>query len=253
MTFLDDVNDHRSREIFQSSTVGALLAGLDDGDLTIAELLRHGTFGLGTFDALDGEMVVLDGVCYQLHPDGTVTVAAGDRTTPFAAVTDLHADITIDLPAGHTDRAALIRLLESRLPGDNYFYAVRVDGVAASVTTRTVRKQAKPYPSLLQAAQGEQRRSFTDLPGTLVGFRSPDYAGTVTVPGYHLHFIDDQRRRGGHVLDFAFSAGTVTVGIVRNLRLRLPSAPAFARAELTGDQAGSAIAAAEGGSSPATT
>jgi acetolactate decarboxylase len=33
----------------------------------VRELLRHGDFGLGTFNRLDGEMLVNDGVCYQLR------------------------------------------------------------------------------------------------------------------------------------------------------------------------------------------
>ncbi|XVU30117.1 acetolactate decarboxylase [Actinoplanes sp. CA-054009] len=237
--------------LFQNSTIGALLAGLDDGDLTIAELLRHGSFGLGTFDALDGEMVVLDGVCYQLRPDGTAGIAAGDRTTPFASVTDFRPDFTLPLPAGPTDHASFVRFLDEHLPGDNYFYAIRVDTFAASVTTRTVQKQSKPYPSLLEAAHGEQQTTFTGLRGTLAGFRSPDYAGTVTVPGYHLHFIDDDRRRGGHVLDFALTGGTIAVSVLHDVHLRLPSTPGFARSELTGDRSRSAIAAAEGGDPPA--
>ena len=55
---------HRhSSEIYQTSTMGALLGGVYEGDVTIGELLRHGDFGLGTFNRLDGEMLVLDGVC----------------------------------------------------------------------------------------------------------------------------------------------------------------------------------------------
>ena len=62
-------------EVYQISTMGALLDGVYDGDVTIRELLRHGDFGLGTFNGLDGEMLVLDGVCYQLRSDGSAQVA----------------------------------------------------------------------------------------------------------------------------------------------------------------------------------
>src|SRR5271170_5857406 len=46
-------------EVYQFSTISALLEGVYDGDVTIADILRHGDFSLGTFNHLDGEMVVL--------------------------------------------------------------------------------------------------------------------------------------------------------------------------------------------------
>ena len=236
--------------IFQHSTVGALAAGLDDGTMTIGALLRHGTFGLGTFDALDGEMIILDGTCHHLHADGTVTPATDDDTTPFAVITEFAPSLTLPLPAGSTTRTELIELLESHLPGDNYFYAIRIDGYATKVTTRTVRKQHKPYPSLLAAAHGESVQTFDQVRGTFVGFRSPDYVGTITVAGYHLHFIDDERTRGGHVLDFVLAEGAVAVDKIRDFRLRLPDGPQFAATELTGAQTVQDIAAAEGSRPP---
>ena len=69
-------------EVYQTSTMGALLDGVYDGDVTIAELLTHGDFGLGTFNHLDGEMVVLDGVCHHLRSDGSATVAAAPGPWP---------------------------------------------------------------------------------------------------------------------------------------------------------------------------
>jgi acetolactate decarboxylase len=60
-------------------------------------LLRHGDFGLGTYNSLDGEMLVLDGACYQLRGDGSATVADLDELTPFAAVTWFHPDHTIEV------------------------------------------------------------------------------------------------------------------------------------------------------------
>jgi len=53
----------------QVSTIDALLDGVYDGTVTCGELKEFGDFGIGTFDALDGEMVFLDGEDYrQLSP-----------------------------------------------------------------------------------------------------------------------------------------------------------------------------------------
>src|SRR6202046_1570034 len=86
-------------EVYQTSTIAALLDGIYDGDVTIAELLTHGDFGLGTFNRLDGELVVLDGVSHHLRSDGSVGVAAADDRTPFAAVTWFKPETTIPVTA----------------------------------------------------------------------------------------------------------------------------------------------------------
>ena len=73
--------------LFQVSTSAALVEGLYQGAVQVSRLLRHGDFGLGTFIDLDGEMVVLDGVCYQVSSTGAVTTVEGDRLIPYAVVT----------------------------------------------------------------------------------------------------------------------------------------------------------------------
>jgi len=40
--------------------------------MTIGELKKHGNFGIGTFNALDGEMVLYDGHCYKVTSDSKV-------------------------------------------------------------------------------------------------------------------------------------------------------------------------------------
>ena len=99
---------HRAQPgtVYQTSTMAALLDGIYDGDVTIAELLTHGDFGLGTFNHLDGEMVILDGTCYHLRADGSARVAAPQDMTPFAAVLWFRPDKTINVTS-QSDRAAL--------------------------------------------------------------------------------------------------------------------------------------------------
>ncbi len=47
-------------EIYQISLMSALIDGVYEGETTIAELLKHGDFGLGTFNHLDGELIAFD-------------------------------------------------------------------------------------------------------------------------------------------------------------------------------------------------
>ena len=232
--------------VFQTSTITALLAGVYDGDLTIAELLAHGDFGLGTFNALDGEMVVLDGVCHHVRADGTATEATGTDRTPFAAVLEFVTDREADLR--HSDRAALFATLDDLLDDDpNITWAIRVDATFSRVLTRTVARQHQPYPPLTEAAAHQATTGFRDVAGTLVGFRTPRYEANIAVAGYHLHFLTADRRRGGHALDLTLEQGRVRLCAARGLHLSLPPSAAFAHADLAGDDTQARIRQAEGG------
>ncbi len=65
--------------LFQASTIGALLDGAFDGDLSFAELAEHGDLGLGTLNRLDGEMIALDGEFFRADVDGAVSRGRGRR------------------------------------------------------------------------------------------------------------------------------------------------------------------------------
>ncbi len=235
---------HQS-EVYQYSTISALLDGVYDGEATVADILQHGDFGLGTFNHLDGEMVILDGVCYRLRADGTATRAAPTDRTPFAAVTRFHRDFEIPIKA-RTDRAAVTAAIDQRIASTNLIYAIRVTGHFAGLHTRTVMEQHEPYPPLTQATEGQAETRFTDVQGTLVGFRTPDFEQGISVAGYHLHFLDDDRTAGGHVLDFTLERGDVAVSGASQLHLSLPTSGAFLQARLSADDMGDQITKAEG-------
>lgn len=235
---------HQS-EVYQYSTISALLDGVYDGDATVADILQHGDFGLGTFNHLDGEMVILDGVCYRLRADGTATRAAHTDRTPFAAITRFHRDFGIAI-AERTDRAAVAAAIDARITSTNLIYAIRVTGQFADLHTRTVMEQEQPYPPLTEATEGQAETRFTNVSGTLVGFRTPDFEQGISVAGYHLHFLNDDRTAGGHVLDFTLERGDVAVSGASQLHLSLPTSGAFLQARLAADDMGDQITKAEG-------
>jgi acetolactate decarboxylase len=231
--------------LFQRSTIGALLAGIFDGDETVGELLKRGDFGLGTFNALDGEMVILDGTCYHMRSDGSVELADSDNHTPFAAVTRFTAEhrFTVDAP---TTRADLSRRIDDAARSTNITLAVRITGRFSSITTRTVSAQTKPYPSLEEASRNETEIELRDVDGTLVGFRTPEFEHSIGVAGYHLHFLDDSRTRGGHMLDFAVTRGQVELMELTEIHLSLPTSGAFLTADLDPADGAAQIRHAEG-------
>jgi acetolactate decarboxylase len=235
----------RARTVYQTSTMGALLNGIYDGEVTIADLLEHGDFGLGTFNHLDGEMVVLDGICYRLRADGSAQVADPAALTPFAVVTHFAADTVIPVSEPVT-RTELTSHMDTVIQGSNLVYAVRVTGTFGSVSTRTVMEQERPYPPLAEATQGQAEEVFTGVDGTLAGFRTPDYEQVISVAGYHLHFINDGRTKGGHVRDFSLRRGRVEISSLSEIHLSLPRSGPFLNADLSPSGTAEKIREAEG-------
>jgi len=215
----------------QIATIDALLTGVYEGPTTVGQLLRHGDFGLGTFHQLDGEMIVLDGRCYQVTSDGRANRVSRSTHTPFAAVTWFRPDREHDLPPGAT-MAEATALIDRLLPTVNLFYAIRIDGEFTRVKVRSVPRQTPPYRPLVEVVKEQPVYELEHVTGTLVGFRCPPYAGSLNVPGYHLHFITADRTRGGHVLDLAVARARVGIDDTHTLTVRLPDDAAFYQAPL---------------------
>lgn len=215
-----DLAPHAHRAV-QTSTVAALLDGAYDGDMTIAELLRSGDQGLGTLDHLDGELVVVDGEAWQAAADGSVRRVDGAEHTPFAVVVAFDPDTHAPLPAP-LEHAALIAWLEEHRPPGPGCDALRIDGVFDRVHARSVPRQDPPYRPLDEVAAEQVEFSFTDVRGTIVGFRFPQLAQEVEVVGHHLHFLSADRTMGGHVLACDVREGTIAIERVDELHLELP-------------------------------
>ena len=210
----------------QISTIDALLAGLYDGQMTLGDLKQYGNFGLGTFHALDGEMLALDGHIYQIGADGVAREPALNLTTPFAAVTFFETDTKLDLETG-TNFHAFEKAVDAGIPTANIFYAIKVEGLFKTVKTRSVPKQKKPYPLLKEIAKTQPIFHFENVEGTLVGFRCPQFVKGINVPGFHLHFITRDRKAGGHVLDFTVQKAVLRVDHTSAFLMILPKDKSF--------------------------
>ena len=187
-------------QAYQTSTITALLAGDYDGDLTCGELLEHGDFGLGTFDGLDGEMIVLDGVVYRARLNGDIEVVDDAEETPFAVVTFFEEWGFGFGPLAPADMDDLKKSLAGMMSDSQKPHAFHIRGTFETLLTRSVPKQSKPYPPLTEAIKGQQEREHTNIKGTIVGFYFPKWAAGANVAGYHFHFISDDKTVGGHVL-----------------------------------------------------
>jgi acetolactate decarboxylase len=219
--------------LFQVNTAGALVEGVSGDIVSIRTLREHGDFGLGTFTGFDGEMAVLDGHFFQIRGDGTITDAPDEAMAPFAVVTHFVPDQSFALNP-YSSIADLVGQLDARRDSDNRFYAVRIDGTFKAVKTRAVCKQPVGE-SLSNAADAQAMFGFADVTGTMMGFWTPAYARTVNIAGWHIHFLSDDRTKGGHLLDCSADGGAVDFQTLNDFRIAIPETAGFLKAELGGD------------------
>jgi acetolactate decarboxylase len=212
-----------SHELFQTSTIEALLAGAFDGDVTLAEVLEHGDHGLGTLDGLDGELIVVDGQAWKARFDCTLERAQPSQPTPYAVVVPFSPGDPIALPGPLPD-AELEAHVGHRLKESKGPTAIRIDGHFEHVRVRSVAKQRPPYPPLAAVIADQHVSELFDVSGTMVGFGFPDALDGIEMVGWHLHFATDDRARGGHVLSYTLHEGVARVDDATDLHIELPPA-----------------------------
>ncbi|WHQ37172.1 acetolactate decarboxylase [Spiroplasma sp. SV19] len=231
-------------KIYQFSTITSLAAGNFDGVLDFDTLLKQGNFGLGTFDHLHGELVVLDGNAYQLKADGKVNLVNLEMTTPFASVAffEVHKKIVISQQCNYE---AVQKIILENLPSFNLFYGIKINGLFLDMKTRTVSWQEKPYPTLLKATAQQAVVEVKNVTGDIVGFWTPAFANTLGVDGFHSHFISTTKDTGGHVFDFILKTGVIEICYFSKIDLELPTTDDYLTKALMGKELQKEIELAE--------
>lgn len=207
--------------LFQASTIGALLDGAFDGDLSFAELAEHGDLGLGTLNGLDGEMIALDGEFFRADVDGAVHPVPPGAMTPFAVVTRFEPELDVRIE-GALSHPELLARLDELVPAEATSCAIRLDGRFGLLRARSVPRQHPPYRPLTEVVAEQHVFELADVAGTMLGFRFPAYVEGIEVAGYHLHFISEDRSRGGHVLDSRSEGLRVRLDPSNDLHVELP-------------------------------
>jgi len=218
------------QKMYQVSTLQALMLGYSRSVVTVEELLQHGDTGLGTFEDVDGEMIVLDGVCYRATNDGSVTIAPMETGVPFAAVTRLEEKRTFELGSfqeiDDLKNALTLRVEEDF--GLNSMHVVRIDGSFEKVSARSETGTRAHHVTLKDALSKTQRDFFFDnVKGSLVCIYYPDYMDGINAAGWHFHFISEDRKLGGHVFDVKMKEGHVILDKISMIDIQLPRDAAF--------------------------
>jgi len=208
-TYITQVQDRDT--LYQVAPFLYVLSGNYDGAITVSQFKAAGTLGIGTFDGLDGEAILIDSVVYQSKGDGSVVVPNASLHMPFGACTLFDSDQRRRMK--HIPSfEAFAKALEASFGDKQIFYAIRADGLFKSVRVRNCDKQEKPYRPLAEVTKNQHEITFENIKGSLVGFWSPPTTpAAIGVPGFHLHFISDDRSKGGHVLDLQSDSLDITL------------------------------------------
>ncbi len=206
--------------LFQVAVWNSFIEGNYSGFFPYSELAKHGDFGIGTVDGLDGEMLCLDGIFYQITSQGEVKQIEPSVEAPYATVTYFDADKTQTIAGlNYTD---LKNYIDNSLNDKEAIYAIKVTGTFQYVQARAPAKQIQPYPILTVALQNQTIWTYQNISGTAIGFWFPYTLAGVDYTGYHLHIISDDRIVGGHILDCIITNATVQIDQTNKYQLTLP-------------------------------
>lgn len=212
-----------SNSLFQYNTLGALMAGLYGGSLTVGELLKYGDMGIGTIDSIDGELIVLDGHAYQAKSsEGNLTVAElpDHIQVPYAAVI-FHEPEVLFRQRFEMTHEELHHRIQTYFDGENLFRSIKIKGDFARMHVRMIPKSTSDK-KFAEVANHQPEHTAEHVSGTIVGIWTPEIFHGVSVAGFHLHFISDDFTFGGHVMDYIIEKGQVEIGAVDQLDQRFP-------------------------------
>ena len=225
--FLNNNDD----SMYQVSLMQAFMHGEYNGVITVGDFKKHGDIGLGTFEGVNGEMIILDGVIYQAAADGSVNVMPDNETIPFATITSFDVDGNItNITAKNFDDLTGQLDKEIEKYGTNNMYVIKIKGDFSNITVRSVEKQEKPYKEFTEVAKVDQRVfNYTNQTGTIVAVYFPEFMNELNMHGWHLHFLSDDKTKGGHVLGFNGLKGSGQIDEIHEFNMILPTDDSFAK------------------------
>ena len=232
-----------SNIIYQTGTINSLLEAVYSGDKTVGDILKYGDFGLGTYDKVDGEMIVCDGVCYHAASNGKLDIASTEQKTPFAVVSKFNAQKTV--PVSNLTFSELEQFLATHLISQNIAYAIKVTAHFRQISLRSEACATTPKSRLSELLPKIQEKfTYDSISGVLVGVWYPHYMSNLNVPGFHFHFVDDKRTLGGHIFAFDLIDGVALIQEIHSIQIDLINTKEFHRANLD-NQDSDAIASVE--------
>jgi len=192
------------------------------GLAAIGSVLTDETLGLGTFDNLDGEFVMVGGRAYQVKTDGVPRPVDPDLRTPFLQAVRFQPERSGPVPPG-TRCDQLTPIIDTLAGSTDRIVAVRVRGTFSDLEARSVSPVPPPFKPLAEVVASQTVFPRGSVRAVLVGFRQGTTALGVGQPGLHLHGLTASHNAGGHILSCAAGPDVqITIDTVPQVRLATP-------------------------------
>jgi acetolactate decarboxylase len=212
---------------YHYSIWAALVNKVYDGTLSVKDAKARGDIGLGTYNGADGELIMLDGEMYHVPSSGQVYVANDSMQIPYLNATFFDKDDSFEL-SGRMNYDSVRKRIQDKFPSRNFFYAFKIHADLDTLKLGSLYKQERPYEEGLDSLM-PKRPTFnkTNVSGTMVGFFCPDFMGDINVAGFHLHFLSDDKKTGGHVMEFTGKNFKIEIDKISSYQFVLPETVDF--------------------------
>lgn len=219
------------KTVYQTSPISALLKGFANDSFTVSDIREHGDFGLGTFNGVDGEMIILNRKVYRADYNGKISMPENSRQSPFVTEIYFHADTNITLK-DTLSFSELENFINKVLPSKNIICAIKIEGLFKNIQYRSEKKQIAAFTNLNDVLKHQFIYNKSNIKGTLVGFYYPDYLKDINAAGYHFHFLSFDKKSGGHVLNLITQIIKIQIEFANNLDMRIPKTTGFYKMNL---------------------
>ncbi|PAJ62411.1 alpha-acetolactate decarboxylase, partial [Staphylococcus aureus] len=168
----------------------------------------------------NGEVIFLDGKAYHANEHKEFVELKGDELTPYATVTKFVADTSYETKDKSSE--AVFAEIKEKMLSENLFSAVKISGLFKKMHVRMMPAQEPPYTRLIDSARRQPEQTETYVKGSVVGFFTPELFHGIGSAGFHVHFANDDRNFGGHVLDFEVEDVKVEIQNIETFEQHFP-------------------------------
>lgn len=223
----------KTNKLYQVATLNNLMLGDYNGSITVKELLTHGDTGIGTYDGLDGEAIIVNGKAYDGRANGSVSLMNDNDTLPFTTVSFFDESVE-EKEISFNSINEFKDILSKELESQNYFYMIKMEG-NFTVRIRSCFKQEKPYEPLYKVAKDQREYEYHNIYGYVIGVFCPNYVNGINLPGWHIHFLSKDYKYGGHILRLSGENIKYKLNKINEWNLYLPDSEDFKKNNLIED------------------
>ncbi|MGM5632061.1 acetolactate decarboxylase [Apibacter raozihei] len=223
----------KKQVLYQFSTINALMSGIIKGNFKAKDVLACGNFGLGCSDGMSGE-IIIDGEMLEGKDNHELRELKNTDLLPFAQITTFNPEKSFQ--ATHLNKSNLHEKLSQNVLLDNVFLAVKIVATFNKVVIRTPKDGGENYKDGSEFAHNQLVRTFENSRGILIGFWSPEFFENVSVAGFHLHYVSEDKKVGGHVFEFDCLEAEVFYETKFNLSLKLFNTEEYLKKDLDNDK-----------------